>query len=808
MGPCRWIFGLMVGLLAGGAWAAPDGKAQARGLEFFESKIRPVLVGQCYKCHSAQSEKLKGDLLLDSRAGLLKGGASKKPAIAPGEPEKSPLIAAVRGDDPDLTMPPKGDPLSKQQIADFVAWVKMGAPDPRIEQVKSPYATPAPESAEAKAWWAFKPVVESAIPSQGAAAKADHPIDKFIAAKLDEKGLTPVGPADKRALIRRATFDLTGLPPAPEEVEAFVNDNSASAFEKVIDRLLASTAYGERWGRHWLDVVRYADTAGESADYPIPQAYLYRNYVINSLNQDKPYDRFITEQVAGDLLPHKDEAERQDHIVATGFLAISRRFSVAPESVMHLTYDDTIDTLGKGILGLSVACARCHDHKFDPIPSSDYYALYGILASTKYPFPGSENTRFQKDMVVLAMSPEIEAKYKAFNEKVAPLDKEFNRLRRESRKVEDPAQQKKIKAEMEKVKTELDKMRAQAPDYPSAYAVQEGDDEARRDYAIMKRGEPGDLGPVVRRGFLSVLGGQKLPDGQKASGRIELAKWLTDAKNPLTARVMVNRIWQNHFGRGIVASASDFGKRGVAPSHPELLDYLARKFVEGGWSIKAMHRLIMTSAAYQRSSNDDVKNAEKDPANIYLWQFDRRRLDAEEIRDSFLALSGELDRAMGGPHPFPPMAKWSWTQHAPFAAVYDSKLRSIYMMQQRIKKHPFLAMFDGADTNASTAERVESTTPLQALYMMNDKFVFDRSEKIAARLMNEAPDSATRIGRAISLCLNRPAGAEDVGAAIQFMNAYQVKLKATTVLVEAREQAALAAYMRVVLCGNEFFYVE
>src|SRR4051812_30338359 len=306
---------------------AAEPSLDPKALEFFETRIRPVLVEQCYKCHSAKSERLRGDLLVDTRAGLLKGGSSKKPSITPGEPEKSPLIHAIRGDDEDLVMPPKGNPLSKQQVADFVEWVKMGAPDPRMEAVKSPYATPAAESAEAKSWWAFQPVKNPpAPPGRKSESESANPIDAFLNEAQHKKGLVPVAPTDRRTLIRRATYDLTGLPPTPAEVDAFLADRSPDAYEKVLNRLLASPAYGERWARHWLDLVRYSDTAGESADYPVPQAYQYRNYVIDAFNQDKPYDRFLVEQVAGDLLPAVNEAQRREQLVATGFLAISRRF--------------------------------------------------------------------------------------------------------------------------------------------------------------------------------------------------------------------------------------------------------------------------------------------------------------------------------------------------------------------------------------------------------------------------------------------------------------------------------------------------
>jgi hypothetical protein len=467
---------------------APAG--DAKKLEFFEQKIRPVLVEQCYKCHSATSEKLKGDLLVDSRAGLLKGGASKKPSIVPGEPEKSPLIHAIRGDDEDSVMPPKGDGLTKQQVADFVAWVKMGSPDPRTEITKAADAAPDAASVEAKAWWSFQPVKDVSPPIANRNSQIANPLDAFLAAKHREQSLVPTAPADKRTLIRRATFDLTGLPPTPDEVDGFVADPSPDAFARVIDRLLASKAYGERWGRRWLDVVRYADTAGESADYPVPQAYLYRNYVIDAFNADTPYDRFLTEQIAGDLLPAKDEKQKQDQVVATGFLAISRRFSVAPEREMHLTYDDTIDTLGKGLLGLTLSCARCHDHKFDSIPATDYFALYGILASTKYPFPGSEERRFQTDMVVLAsaMTPDVEARYKAHSAKVAELEKDYLKYRREARTAQDTATRRQLEKKRDEAKKAMESLVREAPEVPSAYAVQEQPADQRRDAKVMKRG--------------------------------------------------------------------------------------------------------------------------------------------------------------------------------------------------------------------------------------------------------------------------------------------------------------------------------
>src|SRR5262245_52667535 len=363
-------------------------------IEFFEKRIRPVLTANCYACHSAQSKHPQSSFFLDSREGMLKGGASGIPAVVPGEPEKSRLIAAIRYSDQAPHMPP-GGPLPPDVVKDFETWVQMGAPDPRQQTGATPYVQPY-DFKEAAKFWSFKSVRDPELPQVKDRRWVKSPVDLFILARLEQKGLNPVGDASKRALIRRVTFDLTGLPATPDDVDAFLQDGSDKAFEKVVDRLLASPQYGERWGRHWLDVVRYADTAGCNSDFPVPSAYKYRNYVIESFNQDKPYDQFVREQIAGDLLPGATDAEKFQHIVATGYLAISRRFG-SQANEFHLTIDDTIDNLGKAVLGLSISCARCHDHKFDPIPTRDYYSLYGIFNSTRYAFPGTELFRHTKD---------------------------------------------------------------------------------------------------------------------------------------------------------------------------------------------------------------------------------------------------------------------------------------------------------------------------------------------------------------------------------------------------------------------------
>jgi hypothetical protein len=800
--------------------AVPGFALSPEETEFFEKKVRPVLAERCYECHSASARKVKGNLLLDSRDGVLKGGDSG-PALVAGHPEKSLIIKAVRYNDEDLQMPPKHR-LDPQEIANLEQWVKMGVPDPR-EATANAAALLARRTEinfdEARKFWSFQPIKDS-----------NGDVDSFLAAKWKEKSLKPARPADRRTLIRRATLDLTGLPPTPEEVESFLADRSAKAFEKVVERLLGSVHYGERWGRHWLDVVRYADTSGCNSDYPVPSAYKYRNYVIDSFNQDKPYDQFLREQIAGDLMPAKTDQDRFENITATGYLAISRRFG-SRAAEFHQTLEDTIDNMGKGMLGLSLSCARCHDHKYDPVPARDYYALYGIFNSTKYAFPGTEIYKHPKDFVPLATGTSVTAFYKHYEE-LAELDDLIEKLQEEKKalertekaiaKVEDDAgalqvERKdlvklperrtlvEVKAALEDARTRQRLLEFRAPTVERAYAVSEAKPANAK---IQIKGDPRNLGEEVPRGFLQILGGQKLPDDLEQSGRMQLAEWITDPRNPLTARVMVNRIWLHHFGKGIVQTPNDFGARGKAPTHPELLDFLAARFIESGWSLQAMHKLIMLSRGYQMSSEDDSANAAIDASNDYFWKFNRRRLSAEEVRDSMLAISGHLDRTMGGPHPFPPENEWRYTQHRPFVAQYDTDRRSVYLMQQRIKRHPFLEMFDGADPNATTGERPLSITPIQALFMMNDPFAHEQADGFAVRIGLAQREDAKRIRYAYELAFGRPATKEEVRTGESFLRECRAAMKETELPADRQPRAALASFARVLFSSNEFMYVD
>ena len=763
----RWFLPFAALLLLAGSGRAAD--PDAKGLDLFESKIRPVFVKHCQSCHAVDAKKLKGGLRLDTRDGLMKGGDSG-PAVVPGDPAKSLLIRALKGDGVERMPPDK--PLPAATIADFERWVKLGAPDPRT----GADATGGIDIEAGKRHWAFQPIRRPSVPELRIPHSALRtPIDTFILAKLSDNGLSLSPPADRRTLVRRAYFDLTGLPPTPEEMAAFLKDTSPEAYPKLIDRLLASPHHGEKWGRHWLDVVRYADTAGETADFPVPSAWRYRNYVIDCFNADVPFDRFVREQIAGDILARS--APREDYarlVTATGYLAISRRFGYDVLADHYLTIEDTIDTLGKSLLGLTVGCARCHDHKYDPIPNTDYYALYGIFESTRYAQPGCEKEKRQRDTVTLV-----------------PLA----------------------------VPAALGGFAAG----DLAYAVAEGDPH---DAELHRRGDPTNRGAAVPRRWLSVLGGQPVPKNG-GSGRLALAAWLTDPANPLVARVVVNRVWQYHFGRGLVDTPNDFGARGSRPSHPELLDYLAAEFVKHGWSVKWLHRQIMLSATYQqasgvRSSERGVRNEDKangptgwfstprselraprseDPENKWLSRFARRRLTAEEIRDTILAVTGDLDRTPGGPHPFPDEKTWGYTQHNPFAAVYDHDKRSVYLMTQRIKRHPFLGLFDGADPNSSTPRRDVTTVPTQALYFLNDPFVHAKSARLAERLL-ALPDAEARLKRLSLLAYGRPPTADEVQVAARFLASYGQPGD------KDRDRKALAAWARVVFASNEFLYVD
>lgn len=1233
--------------------------------DYFEAKIRPVLAGTCFRCHG--DSKTGGNLRIDSRDALMQGGDSG-PAIVPGNPEESLLLKAIQRKSDDVSaMPPEKDKaLRADQIADFAQWIKAGA--------KWPENT---SKFVGEKHWAFEPVKDAPLPTVADKTWPRTSIDYFIRARQEEAGAHPTPVADKLTLIRRATYDLTGLPPTAAEVDAFLKDASPQAFETVVDRLLRSPAYGEQWGRHWLDVVRYADTAGETADYPVPLAWRYRNYVIDAFNQDKPYDEFLREQIAGDILAAQGPPEKYaERVTATGYLAISRRFGFDSENYHHLTIQDTLDNLGQSVLGLSMGCVRCHDHKFDPLTMQDYYALYGIFDSSRYAFPGSEQKSKFRLMAPLVPTSDAQQKWRDFENRVASLSNSLVKLKQPvpgaalrsladmdgDFEIQAPAAggsngvlvppwlydgrievttaaqspfknlypQGKVGANVpagtgayriaqaihpsrtrettEQVTASLDfriaaagegetgehrfslgalgsasavellisptavslkngdaievlaKVQAtqwhnlqlvlnlkqgtftgrlttveltseiptqplasqwngvidfveltstgaaeiktpaisydnigiqnapiapatteapslvstpgevdpaaittqlrslmgidgdvelQAADVPLAtpwepgpnsvvsvstnsqspyqnlfssgsqgihmpnrseydgfgqtlpnvkpdkdgrlfvsfdirpahqdaggngswryyighgpgssaavelffngteffrrsgdarepvapmsigqwyqvqlmldlnaksytgilssndrkvdfggqlatgwdgtidytfidsyghiggvrpaldadnfvvsdtalrplgettqpqtpesqatrrsqiaalrqqladiksqatkqteelnallvngpfemtYGVSEGTPHNVR---IQMRGEPSQPGEEVQRGFIQVLGGGPLGSEASGSGRLELAQWITRPDNPLTARVMANRIWQYHFGRGLVKTPNDFGMRGMPPTHPELLDHLATQFIKHGWSIRAMHRLIMLSSTYQLASDiphDSVTPMHAAEARDLYTSFARRRLSAEEIRDSILSVSEELDRTPGREHPFPSPISWGYSQHGPFIAVYDHNKRSVYLMTQRLKRHPFLALFDGADPNASTADRLGTTVPTQALFFLNDPLIHSKSEHWATSLQAAGGDETQWIERAWITAFGHPPNSSELADALDFLVAYRAELAASN--LDNISTRSLAAYLRTLIGSNEFLHVD
>jgi hypothetical protein len=813
----------IVGLRGSTGWAGPTDAASE---DFFELKIRPILAETCVKCHGA--DKASGGLRLDSRAAMLAGGDSG-PAVVPGDPEVSLLVKAIRHDDEVLKMPPS-KPLAVECRDDLKAWIAAGANWPESR---------AAQPIEGRSHWAFL-TLDTQSPPPDPTGQSSQPIDLFLSVDQRARGLQPVARADRRTLARRAAFDLTGLPLDVARVEAFVADVRPDAFARLVDELLASPRYGERWGRYWLDLARYADTAGDNSDYPIREAYLYRDYVIDAFNADVPYDRFLHEQVAGDILaaggPPEDYARQ---VIATGFLAQSKRFGTRKLEDIHQIIEDSLNTTGQVVLGLSLRCARCHDHKYDPITARDYYAVYGFFAGTRYPFAGAEEDRRPSEFAPL-VPPERLGDYAAQHAEAlarlrANLAAAEDEATRQLRDLGLQAAQAQFLAEvagtreaaeragvelsklrrmrggrLRRLRDEIDRLEKAGPIAlaPRAYAVQDG---AATDARLQIGGNPRKLGEVVPRGVPKVLqpeGTIDLPE--TGSGRLALARWLTEGPpRHLAARVMVNRIWQHHFGKPIVPTPSDFGLRGTPPTHPELLDWLAADFLASGWSIKAMHRRIMLSEAYQRASDHDSANAAIDTGNTAYWRFDRHALDAEALRDTLLALGGNLKLDRPGAHPFPHVESWTFTAHHQFKALYPSEHRSVYLMVQRLHPHPYLALFNGPDTSVTTATRDGSTVALQALYLLNNPFVHDQSRRFAGRLLAAEPDEDARLRRAYLEALGREPAADESRRAAEFLSGYRRELAAeAAVPVERHAAESWSALARVLFASNEFLFVD
>ncbi len=922
-------------------WAEDPVAKSPEHLEFFESKIRPVLVEHCYQCHSADSEKLKGGLFLDSRDGMMRGGDSG-PTLVPGDPEDSILVKSLRYDSEFPEMPPK-ERLSEDVIHDFEKWIKMGAPDPRHENT-----APLPEAEgidieAGRQFWAFQAPQPHAAPAVKDASWPRGDMDRFILAKLEEKTFHPAPDADAAVLARRLYFDLVGLPPSPEQLSQFISDYEADperTLAATADRLLALPQFGEKWGRHWLDLARYADSNGGDINLTYHNAWRYRQYVVDAFNADKPYDQFIREQIAGDLLPYDNPDQRAEQLIGSGFLVMGpKMLSERDKEKMHLDIaDEQIDTVGRVFMGMTLGCARCHDHKFDPIPARDYYALAGIFRST-YTAHGIRMGNVNVSGWIereLPMSPELEAKLVAYQEEkqdlekqIASLTKEVEALKREAgleeaallgvvvddkdaevvgdwtssthspnfygegylhdnkadkgkksvtwrpslpgsgeyevrisyaassgrdeavpvtvvhaggeetlivnqstqppiagmwdvlgrfhfeggksgfvqmktegtrgyiiadavqfipvadlekEKQDSPfgkarALYAEASGKLKSLEGDLKALEKQAPEVPMAMAAQ--DREKTGDVNIRIRGEVRNLGPVAERGFLQVasLPGEHLPKiGENESGRLELAGWLASPANPLTARVMVNRVWHHLHGSGLVRTVDNFGELGDRPSHPELLDQLAVQFIESGWSVKSLVREIVLSRAYRQSADPDpateILAAQADPENRLLWKQNRRRLSAEAIRDALLAVSGQLDPETDQ-SPVDDLGEQAIANSANQSGgltLDGLRKRSLYMPMVRNDMPPFLETFDMANPDMVTGNRQATTVPTQALLMLNSELVGSLSRDLAGQLRMAEPDDPESQVRDLYLrAFSREPSAYEIDRALTFV---------------------------------------
>lgn len=824
-------------IAASSALAAGD---DPKGIDFFEKNIRPVLVGKCYQCHSASSKELKGELRLDTKEGLSKGGESGS-AILPGKPDESLLIKALRYED-GLEMPPK-EKLPDSTIANFAKWIEMGAPDPRKANVTTVGGKI--NLSEARKFWSFQPpkVVPPSAVKNAAWPKSD--IDRYLLAALEAKNLSPVGDADRATLIRRAYFDLIGLPPTPEQIDSFINDGDPKAFEKVIDALLAMPQFGERWGRHWLDVARYGESTSKERNIPYPYAWKYRDYVYDSFAADKPFDQFVREQIAGDLLPAKNDATRNEMLIATGFLTLgTKSLNTRNQEQFRMdTADEQLDVATRGVMALSVACARCHDHKFDPIPTADYYSLVGIFKSTEVlggVKPGNNKTGYSGEYVYLKTTSRTGASAEQ-RKRLAELNTELDAAKDEVQKIRVEARQsgagggenaaKAKKGKAGKAKLDGIPARFQQAMRKAQQRVTELTDEIRKvesasgsqgapvmavrdsdlpaDCRINIRGEVNDLGDVAPRGFVRVLTDEKSPQiNPKQSGRLQLAAWMTSTNNPLTARAMANRIWYHLFGRGIVATVDNFGALGEAPTNQPLLDYLAIRFMDEGWSVKKLIREVMLSRAYQLSSDHSDTNYAADPDNTLVWRMNRRRLEAEAIRDAVLAVAGSLDLKRPQGSATQSLDGEIGRKAKTSELLKEVTYRSAYLPIVRGIVPEFLTLFDVADAELVTGQRDVTTIAPQALYMMNSPVVLQQAERTAKNLIADSrfADDQQRIDYAFRLMLGRGPDAQQKKDMLAFVKDYQATLP-SNMKSEQRQLEAWTTLCQTLMASAEFRYV-
>ena len=759
---------------------------------FFESRIRPVLVKECYECHSADAKTIEARFRVDSRSGLRRGGDSG-PAIVPGKPGESRLLHALKYTGNEVAeMPPSGK-LAPEVIANFEKWIAMGAPDPRTDD--DPVVQTKIDFAKAREFWSFRRPRRYAMPTVQQSSWPREPLDAFVLHEMESAAVTPADTAARRTLIRRVSYDLTGLPPTPLAVKQFVHDESPDAYERVVDRTLASPRYGERWGRHWLDVVRYAEDNTNMGPHngPYPNAWRYRDWVVAALNEDVAYDEFVVRQLATDLLPETGPEDLpalglfglgpQNHKeVQLSRLVIQNRYAD--------DWEDRVDVVGRGLLGLTLACARCHDHKYDPIRTADYYALAGVFASSR------QTTGPIVDPALVEASEPARQRVKELEAEIAKLDKEIA-----ARKKKEP-QQGATAEETAKLQSHRDQV-AQLKETPyfevpiahilteETILVEETDGtrvklavypDQPRDLPIFVRGNAGNHGTVVPRGFVEVLCDEGPERFQQGSGRLELARAIASPENPLTARVMVNRVWQTHFGQGLVRSPSNFGSLGERPTHPELLDDLAVRFVEDGWSLKRLHREIVSSATYQQSSVAADVSRQGDPDGRLWTRFPRRRLEIEPLRDAILAVAGRMDGRIGGP-----------SQNVDDA---EFTRRTIYGKVSRHELATTLANFDFPDPTIHSAGRSVTTTPLQQLFVLNAPFVRKAAMSLATELLAEHATVAGRVDALHERLYTRTATDQDQRLALAFLGS------------EPNDTERWTRYVHALLASNELQYVD
>lgn len=919
-------------LFAGVSTATAD--ISAADQEFFEKSVRPILVQHCQSCH--QEDEVNGGLRLDSRAAWMAGGESG-PAIVPGDPDASRLMAAVGYDDQDLQMPPRNK-LADHQIATLRKWILKGAPDPRdadsLDGEGTIETSPGMSIEAGKEFWSLQPIRNPEPPSVSNSNWVQTPIDAFILSDLENAGLSPAGPADRRTLIRRITYDLIGLPPTQQQIDEFVADTSPHAIDRVIERLLASPRYGVRWGRHWLDVARYADSNGLDENLAFGNAWRYRDYVVEAFNQDKPFDRFLTEQIAGDLLPDATTETK----IATGFLVLGAKVLAEPdrEKLEMDTIDEQIDVTGKTFLGMTLGCVRCHDHKFDPIKQTDYYALAAIFKSTRT-FADSRTgaikhwhehvfadqrerdaiasvdqlisqrksaaTNFKNQAIsklrqrtrslateylVAAAAFDLNASLNEISEIAKPLNlhprvlhqcrlylqhhpnepffahwhqslreattpteaqtaieqhyrpilKRFSDQRQNNataKRLDEPeleavraivenntgllavpakaeyAFDAETLAEYDRLMEEARRFESSADDLTAAMGV--SDQAIVNQLAIHIRGSHLNLGKPVARAFPEVMRFSSVPPifPTHQSGRLELAHWIADTRHPLTARVYANRLWRWHFGEGIVRTTENFGVLGDRPSHPDLLDWLARYFIASGWSTKEIHRLILSSSTYQMASRHTEPQPAMavDPDNRLWWKFRNERLQPEAIRDSILAVSGQLDESIGGKTVPLRNRQFVFNHTSVDHTKYDSVRRAIYLPVIRNNLYTFFAQYDFPDPTMPTGDRSATVVAPQALWMMNSDLVIDAAERFASRLLNTSSSDASRIESAYVQTLGRIPNEAETRRALSFIDRWceTGRLNAATV-DHAAVHRAWALFCQSLLASNEFIYIK